>query len=62
MFIGTDKGLGHLIYNAHMTYQIPEMYGLIIITGLIGYGMNKGFIKLEEEIIHWGEDKVEVVS
>jgi len=54
MFIGTEKGLGHLIYNAHMTYQIPQMYATIIITGLIGYGMNKGFIKLEEEIIHWG--------
>jgi len=53
MFIGTDKGLGHLIYNAHMTYQIPQMYATIVITGLIGYGMNKGFIKLEEEIIHW---------
>jgi NitT/TauT family transport system permease protein len=53
MFIGTDKGLGHLIYNAHMTYQIPEMYATIVITGLIGYGLNKGFIKLEEEIIHW---------
>jgi long-chain acyl-CoA synthetase len=54
MFIGTDKGLGHLIYNAHMTYRIPEMYATIIITGLIGYGMNKGFVKLEEEVIHWG--------
>ncbi len=54
MFIGTDKGLGHLIYNAHMTYRIPEMYATIVITGLIGYGMNKGFIKLEEEVIHWG--------
>jgi acyl-CoA synthetase (AMP-forming)/AMP-acid ligase II/ABC-type nitrate/sulfonate/bicarbonate transport system permease component len=54
MFIGTDQGLGHLIYNAHMTYQIPEMYAMIILTGLIGYGMNKGFIKLEEEVIHWG--------
>jgi NitT/TauT family transport system permease protein len=54
MFIGTDKGLGQLIYNAHMTYQIPQMYATIVITGLIGYGMNKGFIKLEEEVIHWG--------
>ena len=54
MFIGTDKGLGHLIYNAHMTYQIPQMYATIVLTGLIGYGMNKGFIKLEEEVIHWG--------
>jgi len=31
------------------------MYFTIIITGVIGYGMNKGFIKLEEEVIHWGE-------
>ena len=54
MFIGTDKGLGHLIYNAHMTYQIPQMYATIVITGLIGYGLNKGFIKLEEKVIHWG--------
>jgi acyl-CoA synthetase (AMP-forming)/AMP-acid ligase II/ABC-type nitrate/sulfonate/bicarbonate transport system permease component len=54
MFIGTDKGLGHLIYNANITYQIPQMYATIIITGFIGYGMNKGFIKLEEEVIHWG--------
>jgi len=54
MFIGTHKGLGRLIYDAHMTYEIPAMYATIIITGLIGYGMNKGFIKLEEEIIHWG--------
>jgi acyl-CoA synthetase (AMP-forming)/AMP-acid ligase II/ABC-type nitrate/sulfonate/bicarbonate transport system permease component len=54
MFIGTDRGLGHLIYNAHMTYQIPLMYATIILTGLIGYGMNKGFIELEERVIHWG--------
>jgi len=54
MFIGTDKGLCHLIYNANITYRIPEMYATIIITGLSGYGMNKGFIKLEEEVMHWG--------
>jgi len=54
MFIGRIRDWGHLIYNAHMTYQIPEMYATIVITGLIGYGMNKGFIKLEEEVIHWG--------
>ena len=31
-----------------MTYQIPEMYATLIISLLIGYGMNKGFIKLED--------------
>lgn len=54
MFIGTGQGLGHLIYSAHMTYQISEMYATIIITGLIGYGLNKGFVRLEQSLIHWG--------
>jgi len=53
MFIGTTKGLGFLIYNAHMTYQIPDMYAYIVLAGLIGYFINQGFVKMEEKIIHW---------
>jgi len=53
MFIGTTKGLGYLIYNAHMTYQIADMYAFIVLAGLIGYFINQGFVKLEDKIIHW---------
>ncbi|MBW2038972.1 MAG: AMP-binding protein [Deltaproteobacteria bacterium] len=53
MFIGTKKGLGFLIYNAHMTYQIADMYAFIILAGLIGYFINQGFVKLEDKVIHW---------
>ena len=53
MFIGTKRGLGFLIYNAHMTYQIPEMYAFIVLAGLIGYFINQGFVKLEDKVIHW---------
>ena len=53
MFIGTTKGLGYLIYNAHMTYQVADMYTFIVLAGLIGYFINQGFVKLEEKIIHW---------
>lgn len=53
MFIGTTKGLGFLIYNAHMTYQIPDMYAYIVLAGLIGYFINQGFVQLEDKIIHW---------
>jgi len=53
MFIGTTKGLGYLIYNAHMTYQIKDMYAFIVMAGLIGYFINQGFVKLEDKVIHW---------
>jgi ABC-type nitrate/sulfonate/bicarbonate transport system permease component len=53
MFIGTTRGLGYLIYNAHMTYQIPDMYAYIVLAGLIGYFINQGFVKLEDKVIHW---------
>jgi long-chain acyl-CoA synthetase len=53
MFIGTEKGLGHLIYNTHMTYQIADMYAYIILAGVIGYLLNQGYVKLEAKVIHW---------
>ena len=53
MFIGTTQGLGFLIYNAHMTYQIADMYAFIVLAGLIGYFINQGFVKLEDKVIHW---------
>jgi acyl-CoA synthetase (AMP-forming)/AMP-acid ligase II/ABC-type nitrate/sulfonate/bicarbonate transport system permease component len=53
MFIGTTRGLGYLIYNAHMTYQIADMYAYIVLAGLIGYFINQGFVKLEDKVIHW---------
>ncbi len=53
MFIGTRRGLGFLIYNAHMTYQISEMYAFIVMAGLIGYFINQGFVKMENKLIHW---------
>lgn len=53
MFIGTTRGLGYLIYNSHMTYQIADMYAYIVLAGLIGYFINQGFIKVQDKVIHW---------
>jgi len=54
MFIGTRIGLGQKIYDAQLMNHIAEMYGLILITGLLGYCMNKFFVLFERHIIHWG--------
>ena len=55
MFIGSVNGLGHSILNAQLTYNIPEMYALIIITGILGYLLNRLFLALERRTIHWTE-------
>ena len=56
MFIGSVDGLGQSILNAQLTYNIPKMYALIIITGMLGYLLNILFLTLERRIIHWTEN------
>ncbi len=53
MLIGSNSGLGKKIYDYHLLFDTPEMYGVIIITGAIGYSLNKGFLTLEKRTIHW---------
>jgi len=53
MFIGTEKGLGHIIYDSHQTYRIPAMYAAILLTGILGYLLNKMILLSERWIIHW---------
>jgi NitT/TauT family transport system permease protein len=53
MFIGTNYGLGKLIMDAQMIYKIPEMFSAIIITGILGFLLNKLFIYLEKRFVHW---------
>lgn len=54
MFIGTTVGLGFRIYNAQMVYRTAEMYAAILLTGILGYVLNKFFSVLERKLIHWG--------
>jgi len=53
MFMGTNWGIGHRIFEAQLTYRVPEMYASIIIAGLLGYTLNKGFVAIERKIVHW---------
>jgi len=53
MFIGTSMGLGHRIIDAQMLYEIPQMYGTIIITGTLGYLLNLLFAAIENKVVHY---------
>lgn len=53
MFIGTSSGLGSRIIDAQITYEIPTMYAVILLTGTIGYLMNMLFLLTEKKLLHW---------
>jgi ABC-type nitrate/sulfonate/bicarbonate transport system permease component len=55
MFLGTSTGLGQLIYNAHLMYDIPQMYAGILLAGAIGYILNLALLAAQKSFVHWPE-------
>ena len=55
MFFGSQNGLGKRIYDYHLLFDTPEMYAVIITTGVIGYLLSKTFILIERIILHWSD-------
>ncbi len=53
MFIGATDGLGHRIIDAQISYNLPDMYGSILVTGAMGYGLNILFLAIENMLVHW---------
>jgi len=53
MFIGTRVGLGQRIFDAQLTFKIPELYATILLAGVVGYLLNKFFLSIESRLIHW---------
>ena len=53
MFIGTTWGIGHRIFESQLTYRVPEMYASIVLTGILGYCLNRGFVAFEGRAVHW---------
>ena len=53
MFIGTAFGMGRRIIDAQLLYRLPEMYAAIIITGCLGYAINKCVAFVERKVVYW---------
>lgn len=53
MFSGTNYGLGDRIYEARLVYKVPDMYAALLIAGFVGYGLNKGFNLICDQLVHW---------
>ncbi|OIO23826.1 hypothetical protein AUJ13_03215 [Candidatus Micrarchaeota archaeon CG1_02_49_24] len=53
MFIGASSGLGKELIDASYTYDIPKLYAIIMIVGIIGYSLNLLVSEIEKKTIHW---------
>lgn len=53
MFIGSQDGLGHAVFEAQQLFQMPEMYAAIFAAGALGYGLNLFFLLIEKRFVHW---------
>ncbi len=53
MFMGSKYGLGQRVTEAYTTYSIVEMYALIIIVGMFGFLLNRGFVFIERRALPW---------
>ena len=53
MFIGTPFGLGKMINDSQIIYEISTMYAIILLVGAIGYLLNLLLILIEGKTIHW---------
>ena len=53
MFIGGMDGVGHRIMNDQMSYNLKDMYGALLLSGALGYGLNSCFLLIEKYFVHW---------
>ena len=51
--VGSVDGIGHFILRMERTFNIPEMYAGTFMLGLIGYGLNKIFLRIDRTILAW---------
>lgn len=53
MFIGSQDGLGHSVFEAQQLFDMPRMYAAIFAAGALGYGLNLLFLVIERRFVHW---------
>jgi ABC-type nitrate/sulfonate/bicarbonate transport system permease component len=53
MMVGIGVGLGKRIMDSQFIYNTPQLYAAILISGIMGYLLNKVFEKIESKSVHW---------
>lgn len=53
MFVGARNGIGKRIIDAQIVYDLPLMYGSILLCGIVGYALNAMIVLIERHFVHW---------
>jgi ABC-type nitrate/sulfonate/bicarbonate transport system permease component len=53
MFMGCEYGLGQRLTDAYTTFSVDRMYALVIVTGLLGFILNRIFVRIEKALVPW---------
>lgn len=53
LILGTKYGIGRMVLNSLLTYNMPLLYVAILITGVLGYSVSKSVVGIENKILHW---------
>jgi NitT/TauT family transport system permease protein len=56
--IGSTAGLGFLVLNSQINFQIPRLYVAVIIIAILGLLINHIIVRLERKTLHWREESV----
>jgi NitT/TauT family transport system permease protein len=54
--IGSNAGLGFLLYESEIKFEIPEMYATIITMSILGLAINYLLLAFGSKITRWKED------
>lgn len=53
MFMGCENGLGQRLTDAYTTFAVDRMYALVLLTGLLGFALNRIFVRIEKALVPW---------
>jgi NitT/TauT family transport system permease protein len=60
--LGASAGLGYLVHNAAMNYQIPRIYAGATFIIIFGYLLNRLLLYLEKLLFAWREDTSSTIT
>jgi ABC-type nitrate/sulfonate/bicarbonate transport system permease component len=51
--VGGTDGIGYRLFTAKDSFQLPDMWSVIVLLGLLGYTFNALLIALERHVLAW---------
>ena len=51
--VASTSGIGYFVLQAQRTFQLPEMWGAMLLLGLLGITINAVFVLVERRALRW---------